>query len=162
MPSITVEYVILIPLLFTQIIVFPLVASTMTNNWQESQRDVALQEVADHLASTIQQLYLTVNRPEILSGDVTQVSMLPVTVASYPYNVTASLSNPPNPGVVKILTVSLTLDEFGTTVTAAAVLGPNVEWTDSTLRSNSVDASINVNKFSNSTHTILTFSFGVD
>ena len=65
MPSVTIEYVILIPLLFTQVIVFPLVASTMTNSWQESQRDVALQDIANHVASTIQQLYLAVNRDDI-------------------------------------------------------------------------------------------------
>ena len=161
MPSITIEYVILIPLLFSQVIVFPFVASTMTSSWQDSQRDIELQDAADHLASTIQQLYLAVNRDEILAGDITQASNVPVTVGSYPYNATCSLSNPPDDST-KILTVTLTLDELGNTVTAASVLGPNVQWTESTLRSNSADASINVNKFSNSTHTILTFSFGAD
>ena len=161
MPSITIEYVILIPLLFTQVIVFPFVASTMTSSWQDSQRDIELQDAADHLASTIQQLYLTVNKDEILAGDITQASNVPVTVGSYPYSATCSLSNPPD-GSTKILTVTLTLDELGNTVTAASVLGPNVQWTESTFRSNSADASINVNKFSNSTHTILTFSFGAD
>ena len=157
MPSVTIEYVILIPLLFSQMIVFPFVASTMTSNWQDSQRDVALQEVANHLTSTIQQLYLTVNRDEILAGSITQVSTLPVTVASYPYDATGSLSTPSELGSVKILTVTLTLDEMGNTVTAAAVLGNNVNWTDSTLRSNSADASIHVNKSEDNT---LSFSFG--
>lgn len=50
MVSVTIEYVILIPLLFSQVIVFPFVASTMTSSWQDSQRDVALQDVANHLA----------------------------------------------------------------------------------------------------------------
>ncbi|PVX24020.1 MAG: hypothetical protein CW691_08865, partial [Candidatus Bathyarchaeum sp.] len=70
MPSATIEYVILIPLLFTQVIVFPLVASTMTNSWQDSQRDVALQDIANQVVSTIQQLYLTINRDDILTGTV--------------------------------------------------------------------------------------------
>ena len=158
MVSVTIEYVILIPLLFSQMIVFPFVASTMASSWQDSQRDVALQEVANHLASTVQQLYLTINRDEILGGNITQFSTLPVAVDSYHYTATASLSNASD-GSATILTVTLTLDELGNTATAVAVLGTNVNWIDSTFRSNSADASINVQKFSNST---LSFSFGVD
>ena len=157
MPSVTIEYVILIPLLFSQVIVFPFVASTMASSWQDSQRNIELQDAADHLASTIQQLYLTINNDEILAGTVTQASTLPVTVGSYPYTATGSLSNPSDPDSTRILTVTLTLEELGNTVTAAAVLGPNVQWTESTLRSNSPNASIDVQKFSNST---LVFSFG--
>jgi hypothetical protein len=160
MVSITIEYVILIPLLFTQVIIFPLVASTMTNSWQDSQRDVALQDIANHVASTIQQLYLTANREEILTGNINQSTNLPASISSYPYSVTAELSSPPDPDAVRVLTVTVTLDDLDNVVTAAAVLGSNVQWVESTLRSNSADASINVNKFSNSTHTILTFSFG--
>jgi hypothetical protein len=156
-PSITIEYVILIPLLFTQVIVFPFVASTMTSSWQDSQRNIELQDAADHLASTIQQLYLTINNEDILAGTVTQSSTLPITVSSYPYNATGSLSSPSDPDSTRILTVTLTQEEVSNTVTTAAVLGPNVQWTESTLRSNSANASINVQKFSNST---LVFSFG--
>jgi hypothetical protein len=156
-PSVAIEYVILIPLLFTQVIVFPFVASTMASSWQDSQRNIELQDAADHLASTIQQLYLTINNEDILAGTVTQASTLPVTVSSYPYNATGSLSSPSDPDSTRILTVTLTLEEVGNTATAAAVLGPNVQWTESTLRSNSAEASIDVQKFSNST---LVFSFG--
>jgi hypothetical protein len=157
-PSVTIEYVILIPLLFSQVIVFPLVASTMTSSWQNSQRDIELQDAADHLASTIQQLYLTVNRDEILVGEIIQASTVPVTVASYPYSATGSLSDPPDCSA-KVLTVTLILDEVENNATASVVLGTNVnDWTDSTpLRSNSADACINVQKFSNNT---ITFSFG--
>jgi hypothetical protein len=154
-PSVTIEYVILIPLLFTQVIVFPLVASTMTASWQNSQRDIELQDAADHLASTIQQLYLTLDRDEILGCTVNQSSPVPVTVASYPYNATCSLSDPPG-DAAKVLTVSLELDNVGNTANASAVLGTNVEWVPSTLRSNSADASINVEKADDT----LTFSFG--
>jgi hypothetical protein len=149
-PNVTIEYVILIPLLFTQVIVFPLVASTMTTSWQNSQRDIELQDAANHLASTIQQLYLTLNRDEILACSVTQASPLPVTVGSYPYSATCLLHD-------NIITVTLTLDDVDNTATASAVLDDNVNWTDSTLRSNSDDASINVNKDEDGT---LTFSFG--
>jgi hypothetical protein len=157
--SVTIEYVILIPLLFTQMIVFPLVASTMTSSWQNSQRNVELQDAADHLASTIQQLYLTINGDDVLAGTVNQSSTLPITVSSYPYTATCSLSNPPDPNATKILTVTLTLDEVHNTVTAKAVLGPNVQWTASTFRSTSADASIIVQKLDDTEHTLV-FSFG--
>jgi hypothetical protein len=129
----------------------------MTSNWQNSQRNVELQDTADHLASTIQQLYLTINSQDILTGTVTQASTLPITVASYPYTATASLNNPPDPNATKFLTVTLTMDDVGNTVSANAVLGPNVQWAESTFRSTSSDASIIVQKFSNGT---LSFSFG--
>lgn len=157
MTSVTIEYVIMIPLLLTQVIIFPFVASTMTSNWQNSQRNVELQDTAEHLASTIQQLYLTINSQDVLAGTVTQASTLPITVASYPFTATGSLNSPPNPNATKILTVTLTMDDVGNTVSADAVLGPNVQWTESTFRSTSSDASIIVQKFSNDT---LTFSFG--
>ncbi|PVX25705.1 MAG: hypothetical protein CW716_07490 [Candidatus Bathyarchaeum sp.] len=156
MVSVTIEYVILVPLLFTQVIVFPLVASTMTNSWQDSQRDVALQEIANHVASTIQQLYLTVNMDEILGGDITHVLDLPVTVSSYPYTATCSLSTPSEPGAAKVLTVTLILDDVDNTVNAVAVLGPNVAWTESSFRSVSSTNTLEVNKADGT----LTFSFG--
>jgi hypothetical protein len=156
LPSVTIEYVILIPLLFTQVIVFPFVASTITSNWQDSQRDIELQDAANHLASTIQQLYLTINRDEVLACTVTQASPVPVTVGSYPYNATGSLSSLSEDST-RILSVTLTLDDVDNTATAAAVLGTNVTWTDSTLRSTSTDAYIEVQKFSNGT---ISFSFG--
>jgi len=156
MPNVTIEYVILIPLLFTQVIVFPFVASTITSNMQTSQRNIELQDTANHLASTIQQLYLTINREEILEGIVTQESNVPITVGSYPYTATGSLSSS-SENSSKLLEVILTLDDVDNTATAVAVLGPNSQWTDSTFRSTSTDASIEVQKLSNST---LVFSFG--
>lgn len=156
MPSVTIEYVILIPLLFTQVIVFPLVASTMTNSWQESQRDVALQDIANHVASTIQQLYLAVNRDDILAGNMTQVLSIPETVANYPYTATAMLSAPSDPDAAKVLTVTLVLDELDNVVSAEAVLGPNVQWFTSSLRSNSANRYIEIVKGAGT----LTFSFG--
>ena len=155
MPNVTIEYVILIPLLFTQVIVFPYVAATMASSWQNSQRNIELQDAADHLVSTIQQLYLTINSENILVGTVTHKSPLPITISSYPYNATGLLSDPAD-NSAKVLTVTLTLDELGNTATASAVLGSNVTWIPSTLRSNSTDALIIVEKEAD----VLNFSFG--
>ncbi len=155
----TIEYVILIPLLFTQVIVFPFVANVITSNWQDSQRNATLQETADHLASTVQQLYLTVNREEILASTITHTLHISPAIDSHSYTAVGSLSSPSDPNSTRILTVTLTLDELGNTATAVAVLGSNVQWTESTLQSNSTDASINVQKLGDEAHTII-FSFG--
>ena len=155
MPNITIEYVILIPILFSQVILFPYVASTMASSWENSQRDIELQNTADHLVSTIQQLYLTINGEDILIGTVTHESPLPITVGPYPFIATGSLSEPPD-NSAKVLTLTLILDEVGNTATASTVLGVNVNWLPSTFRSNSADAYIKVEKEDE----VLTFSFG--
>jgi hypothetical protein len=108
------------------------------------------------MASTVQQLYLTVNRDEILEGTITKVSPVPVTIGSYPYTIEGSLSNPPG-DFAKVFTVTLTLDDIGNTVTSSIVIGSNTKWTPTTFRSTSVDASIIIDKFSNGT---LAFAFG--
>ncbi len=160
MPNVTIEYVILIPLLFTQVILFPFVASMITSNWQESQRNAALQEAADHLASTVQQLYLMINREEILAGNIiniTYVLRIPETIDSYPYTATGSLNSPTDPNSTKIFTLTLTMED-GTTVTSTAVVGPNVLWTEgSVLHSNSVNVSLKIQKFYDNS---IVFSFG--
>ena len=154
MAHITIEYVILFPLLFSQILVFPFAASIMASSWAEARREVALQDVASHLASTIQQFYLSVNREEISAGNITHASTLPSTIESYAYTAIGDLSAPLDSS--RVLTLTLGLEGAGDTVTATALLGPNAEWDGGTFRSSSSDASIKVQKFVNGT---LLFSF---
>lgn len=155
MPHITIEHVIMIPLLIAQIFVFPFVASRMASSWTDSHRDMVLKDVANYLASTIQQLYLSVNREEISAGNVTQASTLPQTISSYPYTATGSLKVADSS---RVLSLSLTLEEVGNTVKVNAVLGSNALWIEeSVFRSTSPGASVKVQKFANGT---LLFSFG--
>ena len=156
MPHITIEYTILIPVLFIQIIVFPFVANTMAMTWADSHREVELQDAASRLASTIQQLYLCINREEISAGNITQASTLPSTIQSYSYKATGSLRTANSS---KVLTLLLELQgTTTTTATATAVLGSNALWVEeSVFQSNSLNASIKVQKFDDGT---LLFSFG--
>jgi len=154
-PHITIEYTILVPILFVQIIVFPFAASMMVTAWANSHREAELQGAADHLASTIQQFYLSVNRDEISVGNITQASTLPTTIQSYPYKATGSLRIADSS---KVLTLLLELQGTKTTAGATTVLGSNVLWTEeSVFQSNSLNASIKVQKFADGT---LLFSFG--
>jgi len=154
-PHITIEYVIMIPVLFAQIVVFPFVASMMAVAWTNSHREAELQDAADYLASTIQQFYLSVNGEEISAGNITHASTLPPTIQSYPYKATGSLRFADSSGVLTLL-----LELLGTkiTVTSTVVLGSNVLWMEeSVFESTSPDASIRIQKFANGT---LLFSFG--
>lgn len=158
MPHITIEYTIMVPLLIFQIFIFPLAASRMASNWADSRRDTSLKDAANYIASTIQQLYLTVNRKEVSAGNVTQASTLPPTIDLYPYTAVGSLSSLSDLNSSKILTLFLTLENLGNTATANAVLGSNVLWAEESIfRSNSPDASVNIQKFADGT---LLFSFG--
>jgi hypothetical protein len=154
-PHITIEYVILIPLLFAQILVFPLAATMMTSSWVDARRDAALQGAASHLASTIQQLYLSINREEIVAGNITQASTLPPTIESYPYTANGSLTSLGSSSS-RVFTLTLSLVGARNTATASALLGSNARWGGGTFRSNSPDASIKVRKFVDGT---LLFSF---
>jgi hypothetical protein len=154
-PHITIEYTILIPVLFIQIIVFPFAANMMATTWTNTQREAELQNAADHLASTIQQLYLSINQKEISVGNITQASTLSPTIQSYPYKATGSLRTADSS---KVLTLLLETQGTKTTATATAVLGSNVLWIEeSEFQSTSLDASIKVQKFANGT---LLLSFG--
>jgi len=157
-PHITIEHVILVPVLFAQILIFPLAASFITSTWTNAQRNAELQDAANLLASTIQQLYLSVNRKEILAGNITQASTLPPTIDSYSYKAVGSLMAPLDPNSSRVLTLSLTLERVRNTATANAVLGPNVLWLEgSVFESTSPNASVKVQKFTNGN---LLFSFG--
>jgi type II secretory pathway pseudopilin PulG len=145
----------LIPLLFAQIIVFPLVANMMASSWVNTRRDAELQSAASNLVSTIQQLYLSLNREEMSAGNITQVSTLPPTIESYSYTANGSLTSlGSNSG--SVLTLTLILENAGNTATASALLGSNARWGGGIFHSSSLDASINVQKLVNG---IIIFSF---
>jgi hypothetical protein len=157
MPHVAIEAVILAPLLILQVLVFPLVASTMTSYWADNSRQVALQETANQLAGVIQQLSLSLNRSEVLAGTVTVASTLPKEVASYPYSATGSLQTSLGSNSSKILTLHVTLRRIGTTTTATVALGSNVLWNQtSVFYSDSSSAAIQVQKLVDGT---LRFSF---
>jgi len=129
----------------------------MWASWANTTRDVTLRETASQMASTIQQLYLSLNRQEISTGIITQASTLPAEIAECSYYATGSLKASLQHGFGKILFLNLTLQELGNTVTVQTPLGTNVLWNDtSVFDSSSPNASIKVQKFTNGT---LLFSF---
>lgn len=159
MPHITIEYVIMVPVLILQIFLFPLTTSWLMNVWVDSRRTLALQEAASHLGSTIQQVYFSLNHETMSAGSVTHKPDVPPYIENYPYTGNATLRTVLDPALnsSKILELTFKLQTVGTTVTTSVILGQNVMWKESTFMSNSVNASIIAEK--NATGTII-LSFG--
>lgn len=159
MPQITIEYMIMIPILILQIFLFPFTANWLMNIWVDSRRTLVLQESAYHLGSTIQQIYFSLNHETVSAGTVTHRSNVPPFIENHPYTGNATLrkvSDPPS-NSSKILDITLKLKTVGTTVATSVVLGENVEWKESTFVSNSTNACIIAEKFTNGT---ICLSFG--
>lgn len=155
MPNVTMEYAIMVPILLMQVLLIPMATGWMMDVWVDRRRETALQDVASHVGSTIQQLYLSLNREEIGAGTVNQTSNVPPFIESIPYVVTASDRRIENSTMI-----DLHLALMGTSITATTyvTLGSNaLLGTQRTFISNSTTACIKVEKFSNGT---LSFSFG--
>jgi len=158
MAHITIEYVIMLPLLILQIILFPLTASWLMNVWVDSRRTLALEEVASHLGSTIQQVYFTLNHDTVTAGNMTQKPDVPPFIEDYPYIGNATLKSAYGPSSTKILELTLRLKGVGKSVSTKVLLGQNVVWQESTFISNSTNACIKAWK--NATDGTITLSFG--
>ena len=162
MPHVTIEYVIMLPVLILQIFLFPLTAGWLMNVWVDSRRTLALQEVASHLGSTIQQIYFSLNHGTILAGTATYLPGLPPFIENYYYTGNATLRTVLDPALnsSKVLEITLKLGTIGTTVTTSVILGQNVLWQESTFVSNSTNACITAVKFWDGDEYVIRLSFG--
>jgi len=149
--QITIEYMIMIPILIMQIFLFPLTAGIIMNGWVDSRRTLALQETASHLGSSMQQLYLSLNHESISAGVVNNTLDTPPFIEGYAYTGTAALRNASNPDEARILDVTLTLMGTNIETASSVTLGQNVLWGNTTLRSNSTYAGISAAKLPNGT-----------
>ena len=152
MPHVTIEYVIFMPVLILQIFLFPIFANALMNTWVNSRQTLALQDVAGQLGSAVQQLYFSLNHPSIPSGTMTYSPGLSPFIESSYYTGHATLSASTGPGSnPSFLHLTVTLVGTSNSVTTTVVLGSNVLWQQSTFMSNSTNACITAQKFSNGT-----------
>jgi hypothetical protein len=149
--QITIEYMIMIPILIMQIFLFPLTAGIIMNGWVDSRRTLALQETASHLGSSMQQLYLSLNHDSISSGVVNNTLDAPPFIEGYSYTGTAALRNASDQNSARILDVNLRLVGTSIETTSSITLGNNVLWGNTTLMSNSTYAGISAAKLPNGT-----------
>ena len=161
MTHITIEYMIMVPVMILQIFLFPLTASWLMNIWVDSRRTLALQEVASHLGSTIQQLYFSLNHETISAGTATYSPGLPPFIEDYNYIGNATLRTVAGSAdSSKVLSITLTLAKTKITVTTMVILGPNVQWQPSVFVSNSTNACIKAVKFWDTDEYTIRLSFG--
>jgi len=146
MPHVTIEYVIMVPILIAQIFLFPLAANVLTSIYVESTRRLVVETAASRLASSIQQLYFSLNHESVPPGTVTYDPGLPKYVDGYHYVARGELTSIREGGATR-LNITLTVVGLNIKVTAYAILGPNASWdATSVFVSNSTNACIEVTK----------------
>ena len=151
MPQITIEYMIMIPMLIMQIFLFPLTAGWIMTTWTDSRQTLALQEAASHIGSSVHQVYSALNHESISAGTVTNSLEIPPFIEGYAYEGNASLRDSV-PDSSQFLDISLRFIGGRIEVTTSVTLGSNVLWdTDSEFMSNSTYASLVAEKLSNGT-----------
>jgi hypothetical protein len=151
-PQAAIEYIILSSILILQVFLFPYTALILMNNWAESRRTMMIQEAANHLLSSMQQLYSSVNHDTIAAGTVTNKLDLPLYIEHYSYTGNATLrtvSSDPNGS--RILEITLKCLGVDISTSVSATFGGNMQWKNSTFQSNSISASIIAEKQSNGT-----------
>ena len=151
MPQITIEYMIMIPILIMQFFLFPLTAGWIMTTWVDSRQTLALQETASHLGSLIQQVYSALNHESISAGAVTNRLEIPPFIEGYAYTGNASLRDAA-PDSSRILDITLRFMGGRISSTTSVTLGENVVWDqNSAFMSNSTHASLIAEKLSNDT-----------
>ena len=152
MAQITLAYMIMIPIFIVQIIVFPYVTSLLMNICVDSRRMIAIGEAANHLSSSMQQLYFSVNHDTVTAGTISYTLDLPLYIDDYYYTGNATLrAGSADPDGSRILEITLKCTGVAISTSVLATFGGNMEWKNSTFQSNSQSACITVEKQSNST-----------
>jgi hypothetical protein len=136
MAHITIEYMIMIPVLIIQIFIFPYAATVIMNTYVDQHRSLELQEIAGHLGSTVQQLYFTMNRASNPNNCLTAELGTPSTVDSHFYNITLQdIGNPSSSA--KIMKITLNLIGANGEASSLITLGIDAAWQDgATFKSN--------------------------
>jgi hypothetical protein len=154
MVQITIEYMIMIPILIMQIFLFPLTAGWIMNTWTDSRQTLALQETASHLGSSIQQVYSALNHQSISAGTVQNRLEVTPFIEGYAYKGNASWRTTASPeeNSSRVLDISLRFMGSSIETSASVTLGSNAAWDANTeFMSNSTQASLIAEKMANGT-----------
>lgn len=127
MPSITLEYMIMVPVLIAQIFIFPLTASVIMNTWVDSRMTIELQKTAGHLGSSIQQLYYSMNHGSMSNGIMTITLDTPPLIEGHSYTTTLCHVTQPDTSY-KIMNITLKLEGTKDQTSTIVTLGQNIDW----------------------------------
>jgi hypothetical protein len=146
---ISIEYMIMIPVLILQIFIFPLTATIIMNAWADSRQTLELQDAAGYLGSSIQQVYYTVNHV-IDNGTMTIKLDIPTTIEDKPYTTTLN-HVPPSGSSYEIMNITLCLLGTKNHASTLVTLGPNIDWQENlTFNSTLYPLALTANKTANS------------
>ena len=157
MPQVTIEYMIMIPIVIMQIFLFPLTTSWIMNTWVESRQNLVLRETASYLGSSIHQTYAALSHDSVSEGVVTSKLNIPASIEGKNYMGNATLSTISDFNSSKILEINLYIIDSEIVAQSSVTLGNDFEWQNSTFTSNSAYSEIYAEKLSNG---IISFSFG--
>jgi len=148
MANITIEYMILVPLMILLIFVLPYAASPIMNYWSTSSQTIALQDTSSHLESSIQQVYLFLNGQSIPSGQVISSAGIPQYISTFAYVGNATLTSVSATESVLNLTLHYIGNPKHVSVDSLVTLGGNAQLnaTYSSFVSNSTATCINAIK----------------
>jgi len=153
--EVTVEYMILIPVLVLQIFLFPMFVNVVMTQYVNDQKSLELQQTASYLSSGIEQIYLSLNHTSILSSTLKGNLDPPPLIDGYAYTANATLQTGANSSPV--LDVTLTIVGTNISTSTLVTLGQNVKWVSSTFKSDSASTYIIAEKFPNQ---VIQLSFG--
>ena len=129
MAHITIEYMIMIPVLIMQIFLFPIAASVIMNTWGDSTTTIQLQTTAGHMGSSIQQLYYTMNHGSMSDSSMKISLDVPPIINGHAYTTTLSHVTHLD---TSFQIMNVTLKIIGTKVQTSTLvtLGQNVVWNE--------------------------------
>lgn len=122
MVQITIEYMILTPVLIALIFLMPLTAHAMMDSYVSSRQTLELQKVAGHLGSAIQQVYFSLNHDTISAGTIYSDTELPPLVEGYKFNANCTSRLATESGA-EIVDITIKLSGSGATGSASVTLG---------------------------------------
>jgi hypothetical protein len=149
MTQITIEYMIMIPVLILQIFIFPLTTTVIMDTWTNSRQTLELQETAGHLSSTVQQLYYTINHASIANGSMKINLNTPTLIENRAYTTTLQHVAQTDSSCA-IMKITMTLIGTKSTASTIVTLGNNTNWTENlAFNSTTHNLSITANKTAN-------------
>lgn len=134
MAHITIEYVILLPILLIQVILFPVFVGWTMNIWIDSRRTLALEEIAGYVGSTIQQLYLTLSCDKSAAGvNIKNELGIPPYIEGSAYSGSAVLLQGSSPESSKVLRLTIKLENSKVEVEYSVLLGLDTAWNETSV-----------------------------
>jgi hypothetical protein len=150
-PQISVQYMIMIPVLILQIFLFPLAAQAIMNTYSDSRMSIELQTATGHMGSSIQQLYYTMNQlTDSPTGSVKIDLDTPAQIEGHAYTTTLHQVAYMDSSC-QIMNVTLKIVGTNTQSSTLVTLGQNVDWPENlAFNSTANDLSLIATKTGNS------------